>query len=108
MRRIDAAPRRQINSGTITGGGDGVSITGGAGAATNTGTISGNDQGVYFNSNSATFTNAGAITGATDSVVFAGSGANTLTLQTGSMLNGAAVGSEIEPWLIDARWIAEI
>jgi len=37
-------------------------------------------------------TNAGTITG-TNSVQFAGPGANVLTLQTGSVLNGAAVGS---------------
>ncbi|HXZ16447.1 MAG TPA: hypothetical protein VEH77_10825 [Roseiarcus sp.] len=38
-------------------------------------------------------TNAGTIGGGTASVVFNGSGANTLTLQTGSTLNGAASGS---------------
>ena len=38
-------------------------------------------------------TNAGTICGTTASVQFAGSGANTLTLETGSTLNGDAIGS---------------
>ena len=41
-------------------------------------------------------TNAGTITGGVDSVKFIGAGSNTLTLQTGSLLNGAAVGSTAE------------
>jgi hypothetical protein len=41
----------------------------------------------------ASVTNAGTITGGTNSVQFTGLGANTLTLQTGSVLNGTAAGS---------------
>jgi outer membrane autotransporter protein len=37
--------------------------------------------------------NAGSIVGGTNSVVFTGAGTNTLILQTGSVLNGEAVGS---------------
>jgi hypothetical protein len=62
-----------LSGGTISGGsGGGVFIKGGAGAVTN----------------------AGAISGATVSVDFEGPGANTLTLETGSTLTGAAVGSD--------------
>jgi hypothetical protein len=58
------------NSGVIVG--DGVYITGGPGTVTNAGTIGG---------------------GGTASVQFAGTGANVLTLQTGSTLTGNAIGS---------------
>ena len=57
------------------------------------GTISGSGFGVYFSGGSGSMTNAGTISGGAASVVFAGPGTNTLTLQTGSTLNGAAFGS---------------
>ncbi|MGO8916148.1 MAG: autotransporter domain-containing protein [Stellaceae bacterium] len=59
-----------LAGGAITGGIVGVALTGGG-----------------------TVTNAGSITGGTASVAFAGTGANLLTLQTGSVLNGTAFGS---------------
>jgi hypothetical protein len=95
-----------INSGAIAGTevgsafffgpvplGDGVFMNAG-GAVTNEagGTITGAVDGVYI-AGGATVTNAGTISGATASVQVAGAGANTLTLETGSMLNGDAIGS---------------
>ncbi len=57
------------------------------------GTISGAGFGVDFSGGSGSATNAGTISGGAASVVFAGGGVSTLTLQTGSTLNGAAFGS---------------
>ena len=57
------------------------------------GTINGGALRRLYQGGGGTVTNAGTISGGTASVVFAGSGANTLTLQTGSTLNGAAYGS---------------
>ena len=94
------------NSGTITGTtvgsvtfgtvqtlGDGVFMNAGGTVANNvSGTVTGAGDGVYLAGGGAV-TNAGTISGATASVQFAGAGANTLTLETGSMLNGDAIGS---------------
>jgi hypothetical protein len=66
----------------------------GSGNLQNDGIVKGNKYGVFLSGNSAaTVTNAGAISGTTASVEFAGTGANTLTLQTGSTLTGDAIGS---------------
>jgi hypothetical protein len=84
-----------INSGDIHGtaaSGNGVILTGG-GTVTNTGTITGGHLGIYVRGGGGTVTNAGTITGGALSVAFAGSGTNTLTLQTGSTLDGTAYGS---------------
>ena len=82
------------NSGTISGGGDGVNIWGGIGSVTNSGRISGDTfVGIYIGGGAGTVTTAGTISGTLASVVFAGSGLNTLTLQTGSVLKGDAFGS---------------
>jgi outer membrane autotransporter protein len=86
------------NAGTITGGSNsaGVLFTGNNGTVTNTGTISGK-FGVDMVGPGGTVTNAGTINGSGGasgpSVSFEGSGTNMLTLQTGSVLNGDAVGS---------------
>ncbi len=85
------------NAGRISASGTnsiGVNL-GSGGTLTNQsgGTISGAGFGVYFSGGSGSATNAGTISGGAASVVFAGSGTNTLTLQTGSTLNGAALGS---------------
>jgi hypothetical protein len=95
-----------INSGAIAGTkagsafffgpvplGDGVFMNAG-GAVTNEagGTITGAADGVYI-AGGATVTNAGTISGTTASVQFAGSGDNTLALNTGSSLTGDAIGS---------------
>jgi uncharacterized protein with beta-barrel porin domain len=74
--------------------GDGVSLNAGGTVTNQTGgIITGARYGVYVTGGSGTVTNAGTIGGASGSVVFAGSGLNTLTLQTGSMLIGDAIGS---------------
>jgi uncharacterized protein with beta-barrel porin domain len=92
---ISGAAGTVTNAGSITGtGGLGVYLHAG-GSVTNQagGTISGGIDGVRVGGAAGTVTNAGTITGGTDSVLFFGVGANVLTLQTGSVLNGAAVGS---------------
>jgi hypothetical protein len=80
-----------------------VRIVGGAGAVTNAGAISGGKAGIhmsnygrtgnYYPGATETVTNSGTISGSIASVEFAGSGANTLTLETGSTLIGDAIGS---------------
>ncbi len=76
--------------GNITAGGTAISaasldVTNAQGA-----TISGGTIGI---TGSGSVTNAGTISGGTFSVLFTGAGTNTLILQTGSVLNGAAAGS---------------
>jgi hypothetical protein len=84
--------------GLIRGANEGVYMYryGGPSSVTNAGAISGN-VGVFmtdFGTGATdTVTNLGAISGTTASVQFGGSGANTLTLQTGSTLIGDAIGS---------------
>jgi hypothetical protein len=81
------------NAGAITGKNYGVEFTGG-GTATNAagGTISSEQSGVAVINGAGTVTNAGTISGSY-SVSFYGTGANTLVLDTGSVLTGAASGS---------------
>jgi hypothetical protein len=92
--------------GTISGANDVGSYDGGvlflvgvggrAGVVTNAGAISGKVgvfMGTYYVGTPETVTNAGTISGTIASVEFAGPGANTLTLETGSTLNGDAIGS---------------
>ena len=99
-----AAAATVTNAGTVAGTsavtingvalGDGVGM--GAGGTVNNesgGTITGANDGVYITGGSGTVTNAGTISGTVESVEFAGSGTNTLTLQTGSVLIGDAIGS---------------
>jgi hypothetical protein len=81
------------NTGRITGGSLGVYIAGGGTVDNQSGgTISGGNSGVTIDGGGAA-TNAGTISGGTASVEFAGPGISTLTLQTGSTLAGAAIGS---------------
>jgi uncharacterized protein with beta-barrel porin domain len=85
------------NAGTIMGTGThafGVEL-GNGGSVTNQagGVISGGQEGVWVVGPASMVTNAGTITGGSYSVLFQGTGANTLILQTGSMLNGTAAGS---------------
>ena len=87
------------NAGTITAqqgfsGSNGIFVFEG-GTVNNQagGTISG-DTGIFIGTNAGTVTNAGTITGTGGtSVQFDGTGTNTLTLQTGSVLEGKAIGS---------------
>jgi hypothetical protein len=87
------------NYGTIDGGpaagSEGAELDEGGNVTNNSGgTIRGTGFGLFVTGNSAaTVTNAGAISGTIASVEFAGTGANTLTLQTGSTLTGDAIGS---------------
>ena len=87
------------NYGTIDGGpaagSEGAELDQGGNVTNNSGgTIRGTGFGLVFTGNSAaTVTNAGAISGTMASVEFFGTGANTLTLQTGSTLTGDAKGS---------------
>ena len=83
-----------VSGGTITGVGSGIragtaDVTNAAGA-----TISGGNDGIDV-VGSGTVKNAGTISGGTNSVKFSGTGTNTLILQTGSVLNGDAVGSTL-------------
>jgi outer membrane autotransporter protein len=91
------------NAGTITGtSGPGVSITAPSANMTNLagGTITGT-TGVYINNifnYATTMTNAGTITGTGGTAIQFRSGLfNTLILQTGSVLNGTAIGSSGSP-----------
>jgi hypothetical protein len=87
------------NYGTIDGGlaagSEGAELDQGGNVTNHSGgTIRGTDFGLVVTGNSAaTVTNAGAISGTMASVEFFGTGANTLTLQTGSTLTGDAKGS---------------
>jgi hypothetical protein len=87
------------NYGTIDGGpaagSEGAELDQGGNVTNHSGgTIRGTGFGLFVTGNSAaTVTNAGAISGTIASVEFAGTGANTLTLQTGSRLTGDAIGS---------------
>jgi len=92
------------NSGSIydagppSGKGSGVGVTVGSGATVVNqagGSIGGGGPkgvGVYFYGGGS-IVNAGTIFGAKSAIEFAGSGANTLTLQSGSVLYGAVIGS---------------
>ena len=92
LQATGAATVNNLSGGTINGvkfdiftsPGATLDVTNGAGA-----TISGGLIGIE---GSGTVRNAGTITGADRSVHFTGSGTNTLILQTGSVLNGPAVG----------------
>ncbi|MGC9958643.1 PEP-CTERM sorting domain-containing protein, partial [Roseiarcus sp.] len=78
----------------ITGNHSGVYLAEGGSVYNNGGSITGGSIGVHTaGAAAAMVTNAGVISGGTASVEFDGSGANTLTLQTGSTLTGAAIGS---------------
>ena len=98
---VTGNPATVTNYGTIDGGpaagSEGAELDQGGNVTNNSGgTIRGTGFGVFIASNSAssaTVTNAGAISGTIASVEFAGTGANTLTLQTGSTLTGDAIGS---------------
>jgi hypothetical protein len=87
------------NYGTIDGGlaagSEGAELDQGGNVTNHSGgTIRGTGFGLFVTGNSAaTVTNAGAISGTMASVEFFGTGANTLTLQTGSTLTGDAKGS---------------
>ena len=87
------------NYGTIDGAGAadsvGAELDQGGNVTNNSGgTIRGTGFGLFVTgSSAATVTNAGAISGTIASVEFAGTGSNTLTLQTGSTLTGDAIGS---------------
>jgi hypothetical protein len=82
-----AAVNSLTNAGEIRNG----AVLKSGGAVTNTDTITGGHFGLYMGGGG-TVTNSGTISGAA-SVEFAGSGAHTLTLQTGSTLTGGAYGS---------------
>jgi hypothetical protein len=98
---VTGNPATVTNYGTIDGAGAADSVgaeldQGGNVTNNSRGTISGTGFGVFIESNSASgaaVINAGAISGTIASVEFAGTGANTLTLQTGSTLTGDAIGS---------------
>src|SRR5262249_4587998 len=79
-----------LAGGLITGGGMGILATTLNVTNASGGTINGGTSGIV---GSGTVTNAGTISGGTSSVSFNGAGTNTLTLQTGSVLNGDSVGS---------------
>jgi hypothetical protein len=87
------------NYGTVDGGpaagSEGAELDQGGNVTNNSGgTIRGTGFGlVVTGSSAATVTNAGAISGTIASVEFFGTGAKTLTLQTGSTLTGDAIGS---------------
>ena len=89
------------SKGGVIRGAVGVDTAGGAdtsvmvtnfGTITSPGAIETPSDGVYINAGTAEVTNSGTISGYNAAIVFAG-GNNTLTLETGSILNGAVVGS---------------
>jgi len=67
-------------------------VNGYTGSVINSGQIKGG-IGLYLSGAAGSVTNSGTITGATAAIVFAGSGANSLILRTGSVLNGNVIGS---------------
>ncbi len=95
---IQATSATVTNAGTVTAGsnGIGVQLIGANNVVTNTGTISGG-VGIEIDAPGGTVTNSGTISGSGgaggQSVSFGGSGTNTLTLKTGSRLDGTAFGS---------------
>ena len=86
------------NAGSISGAAvTGVALqTGGILTNQSGGSISGGIIGVYTAGGATSVTNAGTISGGTDSILFLSGGANSLTLQTGGVLIGDAVGSTAE------------
>jgi uncharacterized protein with beta-barrel porin domain len=86
------------NAGSITGAAvTGVAMqTGGVLTNQSGGSITGGVIGVYTAGAATSVTNAGTISGGKDSILFLSGGANSLTLQTGGVLNGDAVGSTAE------------
>lgn len=79
--------------GTISGGQYGVSLTG-PGTITNAGTISGNPSGVSLGGGGALI-NTGVVTGASGVAVAFAAGGGSLTLDTGSVLNGRIDGGGV-------------
>ena len=96
---VTGNPATVTNYGTIDGGpavgSEGAELDQGGNVTNHSGgTIRGTGFGLFVTGNGGgTVTNAGAISGTIASVEFAGTGANTLTLQTGSTLTGDAIGS---------------
>jgi hypothetical protein len=85
-----------VNDGAISASGNlstGVILGAGGGDVTNASGASISATYGVFLKQAGAVTNAGTIDGSFGSVSFAGAGANTLTLQTGSTLVGAAVGA---------------
>jgi hypothetical protein len=92
---ISGARGKIDNLGAIGASGEqsvGVWLDAG-GTIANSGRISGARYGIYFQGGAGRIINTGTITGLGDAIKFAGSGANTLTLKTGSVVNGDVIGS---------------
>jgi outer membrane autotransporter protein len=75
------------NSGTITGDGTGV-ILGSGSTLTNTGTITGNDGFGIIANGAVSIDNAGSVNGGSTGAIELNGGNNTLTLRTGSDIQG--------------------
>ena len=92
--RIDQSAGSVANSGSITGGRDGVVLT--VGGLVNNGidgTISGTaNAGVYIGGGAGTVTNAGTIAGGVNAVQFAGNFADRLIIDPGAVFQGIIKG----------------